>query len=540
MIKTLTRAVCATLLATILLSVTTPVFASNWTALVSKSELGEATDGRAIEPNVSNDGRYVAFSSYATNVVENDTNGHHDIFVRDTLTGTTERISLSSDGVEGIGPSLDPAISGDGRFVAFESRASNLVEGDTNETIDVFVHDRLNGTTRRISVSNEGIEGESDSRDASISQDGRFIAFISLARNFYEPDSYYGWQIYVHDQNTSMIEMVSVNDAGIPGNWSAVSSDISGNGRFVALESYANNLSPGDTSTGLDIFVRDLVAQTTERVSVDSEGSFPPIPIPGNSFNPTISHDGRFVAFESTGTYLVDEDTNDKIDIILRDRLEGATTLVSLGENGVQGNEDSLKPSISGDGRYIVFEGRADNFVQNDINLEVDIFMRDRILGLTSRVSVGALGEEANDSNYEPHISNDGRYLVYRSESTNLGEHDESPFAHIVAAAVTRIGVTGIVPDNLAVADTTSISITGAGFLSGAIPYIEGTQISNIVIVDENTITADVTVAAGTPVGMQDVSVILLGTGPGPMAGSVGTCTDCVAFIEVNCGCGCP
>ncbi len=284
--------------------------------VVSVSSDGAHGNGRSYEPSISADGRYVAFESDATNLVPGDTNGSNDIFVHDRQTGVTERVSVSSDGAQGNQYSYYPFISADGRYVAFESRATNLVPGDTNISYDVFVHDRQTGVTERVSVSSGGTQGKNNSQHPAISADGRYVAFMSYASNLVPGDTNGTYDVFVRDQQTGVTERVSVSSDGTQGNSISYAPSISGDGRYVALSSYASNLVPGDTNGTSDIFVRHRQTGVTERVSVSSGGTQGN----GDSRVPAISADGRYVAFESDASYLVPGDTNGAWGVFVRDR----------------------------------------------------------------------------------------------------------------------------------------------------------------------------------------------------------------------------
>jgi Tol biopolymer transport system component len=341
------------------------------TTRVSVASDGTQANGDSGHPAISADGRFVAFYSSASNLVPDDTNGVEDVFVYDRLTGQITRVSVASDGTQANGPSWQPSISGDGRFVAFESGASNLVPGDTNDTWDVFVHDRLTGQTTRVSVASDGTEGNGLSFLARISADGRFVAFTSGASNLVPGDTNPKWDVFVHDRLTGQTTMVSVASDGTPGNGTSGGMSISGDGRFVAFVSDASNLVPGDTNGTLDVFVHDRLTGQTTRVSVASDGT------QGNadSDGASLSQDGRFVAFFSTASNLVPGDTNGAMDVFVHDRQTGQTTMVSVASDGVQGNGDSSGAAISADGRFVVFTSEASNLVPGDTNGAWDVFV---------------------------------------------------------------------------------------------------------------------------------------------------------------------
>jgi len=291
---------------------------------------------------------------------------------------TTDRVSVDSSGVQENDSSWGASISADGRFVAFESDASNLVPGDTNGCEDIFVHDRQTGATERVSVDSSGVQGYELSESASISADGSYVAFESDASNLVPGDTNGREDIFVHDRQTGATERVSIASSGAQGNSGSYDPSISADGRLVAFYSYASYLVPGDTNGCHDVFVHDRQTGATERVSVDSSG----VQGNGSSYSPSISADGRFVAFISGASNLVPWDTNGLDDIFVHDRQTGATERVSVDSIGVQGNDYSWAQAISADGRYVAFESGATNLVPGDTNGTIDIFVRDRTLAI--------------------------------------------------------------------------------------------------------------------------------------------------------------
>ncbi|MEG4632537.1 calcium-binding protein [Microcoleus sp. AR_TQ3_B6] len=368
-------------------------------------------------PSISADGRFVTFSSEASNLVPGDTNNSGDIFVRDLSTNTTTRVSVDSAGNQGNNRSGSSSSSGDGRFVAFQSDATNLVPGDTNNRGDIFIRDTLTNTTTRVSVDSAGNQGNSDSTTPSISADGRFVAFASNATNLVSGDTNNSRDIFLRDLLTNTTTRVSVDSAGNQANSSSVSApSISADGRRVAFWTDANNLVPGDTNANFDIFVRDLSTNTTARASVNSAGN------QGNrdSRDPYISADGRFVGFWSSATNLVPGDNNNTQDIFVRDLLTNTTTRVSVDSAGNQGNGESFDVSISGNGRFVAFRSSAANLVPGDTNNSADIFVRDLSTNTTTRVSVDSAGNQATDGSFEVSISADGRRVAFSSRAANL------------------------------------------------------------------------------------------------------------------------
>jgi hypothetical protein len=275
------------------------------------------------------------FSSRATDLIPNDTNGRtEDIFVRDLQAQTTELVSISTGGSAGDLESIRPNISADGRFVVFESYATTLVPGDTNSASDIFVRDRLLGTTIRASVATGGGESNGDSSQSSISADGRFVTFWSYADNLVPGDTNGHIDIFLRDLLNGTTELVSVSSQGVQGDadsWQV--SSVSGDGRFVAFLSQATNLSPLPSNDRQNFFLRDRQNGTTELVSANR---ITPIQHPGGSYEPRITSDGAFVVFATGAHDLIPGDTNRFVDIYLYDRL-GAPSFTSLCDPGVSG-----------------------------------------------------------------------------------------------------------------------------------------------------------------------------------------------------------
>ena len=401
-------------------------------SVASDGQQGNDDSGHQRIPAISADGRYVVFESDANNLVADDTNGYSDIFVHDRLTGQTTRVSVSSAGEQGNGNSSGTAdepssISANGRYVAFTSNASNLVESDTNGECDVFVHDRQIGETTRVSVASDGEQGNDESRRPAISADGRYVAFMSTARNFGWWDPHYDrWDVFIHDRQTGETELISVEIFGhYTGNAHSFNPSISADGRYVAFCSIASDLVEGDTNGKYDIFVRDRQTGQTIRVSVSSTGQ----QANGNSYyDSVISADGRYVAFPSQATNLVADDTNGACDVFVHDCQTHQTTRVSVSSIGEQGNGRSgfLSPlGIAADGRYVAFKSIASNLVEANTN--GGIFVHDRQTGQTGIVSsVGLKGVGGH-----PRISANGRYVVFVTSSDKLVEDDTNGYQDV-------------------------------------------------------------------------------------------------------------
>lgn len=382
-------------------------------ALISRN--GHPANGASSTVAVNKDATFVAFSSDATNLVRHDTNERRDVFVRDRELATTERVSVSSTNAQANGPSDAPSINGDGTLVAFSSAATNLVSGDHNARRDIFVRDRNAGTTERVSVTTTNVEANGSSNAPSIDQAGRFVAFQSTASDLVTGDINDASDIFVRDRLTQMTTRLC---GATEGDRFSFSPAISADGRFVAFTSAATNLIAGDSNGRLDIFVCDRTTDTLERVSVSSGGE------QGNrdSLLPAISSDGRFVAFKSLASNLVPDDHNGVIDVFVRDRLAGITERVSVDTFGGDPNDASFPPSISYDGRFVAFGSFASDLVGYDTNDVASVFVRDRDFATTYLADVNDNGDLANRGvpDRAPSISGDGVQVGFVSPATNL------------------------------------------------------------------------------------------------------------------------
>ncbi len=404
---------------------------SGTTTLVSVNSGGAPSNGGAFSGEISRDGAFVAFESDGSNLVPGDTNENTDVFVRDLQSGLTDRVNVATGGAQSTGTGYAPSISAGGRYVTFASDANDLVSNDTNTSVggqDVFLRDRQTGVTELVNLSSAGIQAAQDSFSGlpAISPDGRYVAFKSTAANLVPGDTNVYADIFVRDRQTGTTERISISSTGAQANGVSWSAAISSDGRFVAFDSLASNLVPNDTNGGYDLFVRDRQAGTTQRVSVDSAG------IQGNAisgqYGLDISPDGRYVAFSSKATNLVTGDTNNALDIFVHDRQTGTTERASVDSQENQGSGccwQTQAPSISSDGRFVAFQSEH-TLVSDDTNNKTDIYRRDRLAGTTTRVSVSSSGAQANDFNFAPTISADGRYTAFTSYADNLAPGDIS------------------------------------------------------------------------------------------------------------------
>ncbi len=358
---------------------------------------------------ISANGRYVAFDSYATNLVTGDVNGAANIFLRDRETNTTMRISVASDGTPGDSNSYSPAISADGRYVVFASFAGNL-DCNPNGTQDIFIHDRQTNTTVCL-IS----PGNVSSGLPAISADGRYVTFSS-GDHYVIGDTNGAWDVFLVNRQTSTTTRISLDSDGIEGNGDSFGSSLSVDGRYVAFDSDASNLVAVDSNGATDVFLRDTNTNTTTRLSLASDGA----QSNGNSGDPTISADGRYVVFISDADNLVSGDTNGTRDIFLRDTQTNTTTRISVASDGIQANNTNNNPAISANGRYVVFASDASNLVAGDTNGASDIFLRDTQTNTTTRISVASDGTQTSGNSFSPTVSADGGFVVFSSDASNL------------------------------------------------------------------------------------------------------------------------
>jgi WD40 repeat protein len=381
-------------------------------------------------PSLSADGRFVFFDTGASNLVAGDSNLCPDIFVHDRVTATTERVSVDSSGVAGDGASMWPSVSADGGVVAFASFATNLVTGDTNAFTDIFVHDLVSGGTERVSVDSSGTEADWLSGNPAITADGRWVAFISYARNLVVGDTNGFGDVFVHDRSTGVTERVSIDSSGAEGNGDSGLGEalgISSDGQVIAFASSASNLVAGDTNIAEDVFVHDRSTGITERVSVASNGK------QGNGFSqwPALSANGDIVAFHSAASNLFSGDTAAGMDVLVHVRSTGVTEHVSIDSAGNGANGASTNPSLSADGRFVSFGSWASNLVATDTNGVSDVFIHDRSSGITERVSVDSSGGQGNSTVGWSTIRADGVDVAFSSYSTNLVANDTNGWGDV-------------------------------------------------------------------------------------------------------------
>lgn len=374
-----------------------------------------AVGGAGAHPS-SQSGRFVVFTSAATNLSPVSSRSTLQVYVKDRLTGEVDCVSVNNLGVAGNGPSSHPTITENGRYVAFASEATNLVANDANDASDVFVFDRFNRTLQCVSLTSTGMTASAASEYPSISPEGKSIVFQSSAGNLVLGDTNGVADLFVRERMNGSIVLASVNPGGGPANGASSNGVLSASGRFLAFQSEATNLVPGDNNRVSDVFVRDLVMSRTIRVSVDSSGRQGN----GSATAPTISGDGRLIAYTYSGDGFFPGETRDSPDVLLYDRTSGLCEAVSLRADGTEPSSGASAPSISKDGRFIAFYSASGDLVPGDTNGQADVFVRDRGTGRTELVSLGQLGNQGDGDSFDPQMVPNGQAVLFSSLAQNL------------------------------------------------------------------------------------------------------------------------
>jgi Tol biopolymer transport system component len=381
--------------------------------------LGTA-DSTNLRPSAN--GHVVAFDSKSTNLLPGLVNAGH-VFVRDLDAGTLELASVSSAGAKGNAPSKCDGLSSDGRFVVFESLASNLVPGDFVGLQDIFVRDRLLGTTTRASLTAAGGDPDAWCEDASISDDGRYVMFETSADNMVPQAGQTSLEVYVRDMQTGQTQLASALASGAASGFSE-SGAISGDGRYVVFASAAAGFVNAQLPGYEQVYRRELATGAIELVSGTAAGAY----ANGSCDMPEVSRDGRFVAFRSAANNLAPGDSGITFDIFLRDMLTGVTERISTTPFGKPPSADALFPilgrTLSDDGRFVVYSSFATNIVFGLTGNVARVYLCDRVAGTTAFVGMTPPGGSPDNNCFEPTMSADGLRVFFQSKATNLAGPD--------------------------------------------------------------------------------------------------------------------
>ena len=404
------------------------------TKRISITSDGTQGNGQSGSNSISDDGRFVSFESNATNLVPNDFNGHTDTFIYDRLKQTVELISIAPDGTQANGSSSSGNLSSNGRFLTFASFASNLVPNDTNGQRDIFVYDRLSKAIELVTVASDGTQANGLSLFSAISDDGRYVAYESTADNLVSGDTNELKDIFVYDRIEKTTKRINLAANGNQANGSSDLGDISDDGRYISYTSDASNLVPDDSNGQSDIFVYDLTTNSTQRINLANNGT----QANGDSSSSSLSSDGRYIAYESTASNLVTNDTNGQSDIFVYDLLESTTERVDVNSDGIQSNGDSSAASISDDGRYVAFLSEANNLV-SDNNAQFNIFLRDR----TEQTTISLDGDSF------PTISGNGQNVLFTSSLDNLVANDTNETGDVFVISENNTDISRFTTDDI-------------------------------------------------------------------------------------------
>ncbi len=382
------------------------------TTRISVATDGTEGNGASARPSISADGRYVAFQSWATNLVVNDTNNAWDIFVHDRTNGVTTRVSVATNGDQANGSSYAPSISADGRYVAFQSDANNIVADDSNGHSDIFIHDLQNGTTAIVSLAQDGSPANGDSSDPSVNGDGHHVAFTSDASNLVSNDADGVADVYVRDVAADHTVLASTTNAQDLGNRGSSGASISNDGRFTVYASQTTSLGPSLDHP--EIYVYDRNDGSDTMVSISNDGA----PSNGSTYRPAISGNGEYVVFDSGDT------TN------LVAGMTGGVFMHNLETDVTTGVlPTGIAAQLNIDGRFVVFAASRQYLSPTDPTGAIDVYRLDRQTGTTIRVSQNDSGEPGNGesgtyelgaSGHATSVSETGQFVAFTSSADNL------------------------------------------------------------------------------------------------------------------------
>lgn len=471
-------------------------------------------------PSMSADCRYVVFSSYARNLIAEDVNNNEHIYLYDRGLDTIKLLSVSDGGQQGDRHSTDPVISADGKFVAFQSEARNLVPGDSNGDSnqsagrDIFVYDLTLDTIKRISMRDNGNETNQASGKPSISGDGRYVAFEASDDNIVSGFNTGNTNAYIYDRLEDTTVGIPVPFADTQTNRDSLYPVISTDGAYVAFEFWVSKNADNQNLnySYADIYLYSTISGAVERISgtkigIEADQT--------RSENPTISDDGRYVAFESDHEDIDFYDTNDAVDIFVYDRVEGTTRRVSAnGSTGGQKFKDSTNPALSGDGRFVAFESMAANLVDSDTNDAIDIFITDLSTGEISLASVSENGVQGNNYSYLPGLSYNGRCMVFLSKASNLSDLDIGSHADIFVAETKAIAPRSLASLASLTTNLGTLARTGNSYSATVSTNLGSVQLRPIAADSGATVQVRINSGAYNSVPSNATSVLALETGP--------------------------
>lgn len=502
-----------------------------WLQRVSTTAAGTQGSDDVRVLDVSDDGRYVLLDSDVDLDPANDTNGDRDLYRKDMLTGAVHRVTIGDD----TGGTNGGRMNADGTRIVFTSNDPNIVADDTNGNYDVFVHDVTTGSTKRFNLTDAGVEGTNVSPNrADISDDGNVVVWSDTGA--YVTGYPAGTrQIYRHVIDTGTTTIMSTTSAGIAGNDMSTDATVNGDGSVVAFSSVASNLVGGDTNSEYDIFVK-YDSGTILRVNTPLGGAQP---VGGPSFRPDLDPGANVIAFDSRATNLVPGDSNGEFDVFVKST-SGAIERVSIADDGTQGTDLSGYPSMSSDGTVVSFSTRAGEIngglAGTHVAMVRDLANGRTLLGAAdSSGSPTQVGGGTLTSPRSP-LSGDGNYLVWTSDESSVISPDTNGVRQDVYQRFwSEPQITAVAPATISLGATQPITITGSGFRSDHTFDLftnrfanDGVSFANVVVVDDTTITADITTTVGlTTLGDKSLWIEVFGTGPGSDTGSLTSCGGC-------------
>ncbi len=512
-----------------------------WVGRVGVASNGaQPTSGTITGTDVSPDGRYVVFTTEAANLVANDTNDAPDVFVRDAQTGTTERVSVATGATQAAAGAYGGAVSADGRYVAFTSDSTNLIASDTNDATDVFLRDRTAGTTIRVSVRDDGGEPDDASYLSSMTGDGTQIVFSSDATNLVgtDVDQNFSTDVFVRDRTLAKTQRISVGSDSTEGDVESSGGSISDDGRYVVFLSNASTFDPDDSGAYQDAFLRDRTLATTARISVAPNGD----ETDSDTTNALVSGDGGTVVLESDATNLVDPAVGGlQAQVYAAPRGSATFDRVSVATDGGDPDDYTFLSAVSDDGRFVLFMGGASNLVGDPLVGISDSFVRDRVTDTTVLAGTSQqMGEPRGStpalSGSTPHaISGDGRYVLFSTRATDVlaaGDANGS-----VGDLYLRSNPVPLIffasPSTVARGTATTIELHGWNLHGeGALVLMgDGISVTGVTEVGEDEVDVSVVVAADAVVGTRTPLMIQSGTGGGPFSGGLVFLPDAITVV---------
>lgn len=505
------------------------------------SDGAQPGSGASMATDVSPTGRFVVFTSAAENLVANDTNGSADVFLRDTQTGTTERVSVSSTGVQGDFGGYGGLVSADGRYVAFNSDSTNLIgTSDTNDLTDVFLRDRQTGTTVRVSVRNGGGQSDGSSYLQSITPDANLVVFDSDAENLIgTADQNFSVDVYVRDRVGSTTKRLSVATDGTEGDLDSYGGSISNDGRYVAFVSDDTvNFDPNDSGVFTDVFLRDRTLNTTTRLTALPNGD----EADSDSNDVRISGNGKVVIFNSDASNLDPDDDGLNTDVYAKViGVDGFERISTADPSAGDSNPDdfSFLTGVSTDGRYVLYQSGGSNLLGTPPAAPTNGYVRDRtsgqtlLAGLSSR-QAEPVGPDAARSGATPNaISGDGRYLVYSSSATDVlgpGSDANGDVEDVFMRSNPIPFIFGATPNSIARGTTGTITLLGSNLrASGALVLMGGgVTVNSVTAVSDTQVQVSVTVAANATPGPRTPMLVQSGSGGPALSGGLAFFPDLV------------